>query len=88
MKTLIFIVLKIVELVVLVTVYLGLCRFGWWIDSVIGGNGFVWWSPFYALTAVVCIVIPVLLGVVIYFCGRWLINRNLEWSEKIHDKLK
>ena len=92
MKTLIFILLKIVETIVIVAVYCGLCYFGYWVDNLIADSfSCVWYSPLYLLyipLVVAVILFIAILGCGIYFGVVELIKLNLRWSESLYKRIK
>lgn len=77
MRTLLFVVFKIIELIGVVAVYLGLCRLGWWVGVSVLKNAdqFVWYNPVYLLIPISAIFILVTAIIII----AWLINDVFPW---------
>jgi len=90
MKTLIFILLKIGELIITTILYVLFCKLAVYteVEIICEPQSFTTYSPLYFIVGV-CIALIVF----IIFYGLYLlfpnwITKNKEWSEKIYNKLK
>lgn len=77
MRTLLFVVFKIIELIGVVAVYLGLCRLGWWIDVLVFRelDPFAYYNPVYLLVPISAVLILITAIIII----AWLVKDLIPW---------
>lgn len=91
MKTLIvFILLKIAEVIAAALIYVGLSAFGYWLDGFTPTQDFVWYSPICFILGVSVVVLGLFLCLALYMLitkalPLW-INSNWSLSKKLTNK--
>jgi hypothetical protein len=88
MKTLIFIVLKIVEIISAVALYCGISYFGYWVPLDADFSQYHWYSPVCFIWGLaICLVVSGIL-VLLYCIGKEMIPLNKKWAGSIYKKIK
>lgn len=104
MKNIIFIILKVLELIGVIIVYLLLCRLGYWIETLFsdynGIHDYIWYNFLYMSMGFMTIVVFITtIGFIIYLINMLICNYddtwvskwiilNKEWSTNIYNKFK
>ena len=87
MKTLIFILLKILELIGLVGIYFSGCYIGNILDDYTG-NGYIWYNYMNFWFFIAILFMISMLCIMLYFLGFYIVKYNKKLADFIYKKLK